>query len=204
VTAGKPVAHQSLGRSGQDPITTLARHAKMTLMIRNLNYGAVGLTYPDDEAWSEYPKGYRRYSATISIGHGRQCWSEAASAVLDWQIKTRSGFTVESLTNEIRIRENADYRLTARFGPITVHEPVRVVAVVNRATRRGFSYGTLDGHPVSGEEAFIVHRTPDGEVWLTLRSLTRASRGRWRWAFPVLLVVQKYYRHRYQQALKTA
>jgi len=61
---------------------------------------------------------------------------------------------------------------------------------------------TWSEHPVSGEEAFIVHRTPDGEVWLTLRSLTRASRGRWWWAFPVLLVAQKYYRRRDRLALK--
>jgi uncharacterized protein (UPF0548 family) len=78
-----------------------------------------------------------------------------------------------------------------------------VVAVVNQPTRCGFSYGTLDGHPVSGEEAFIVHRGPDGEVWLTLRSLTHASRGRWQWAFPILLIAQKCYRRRYRQALKT-
>ena len=174
----------------------------MVPVIRNLSYHAVGLTHPDEETWSERPKGYRRHACTLSIGHGERRWHEAASAVLGWQIKTRSGFTVESGTNDIRATENADYRLTARLGPITIHEPVRVVTVVNQPTRCGFSYGTLDGHPVSGEEAFIVHRTPDGEVWLTLRSLTRASRGRWRWAFPILLVAQKYYRRRYRRALK--
>lgn len=182
---------------------TPARHAMMISMIRDLSYNAVGLTHPDDEAWSEHPKGYRRHTVTLSLGHGKQCWDEAASAVLDWQVKTRSGFTVEPLTNDLRATENADYRLAARFGPVIIHEPVRVVAVVDQPARCGFSYGTLDGHPVSGEEAFIVHRAPDGEVWLTLRSLTRASRGRWRWAFPILLIAQKYYRRRYRNALKT-
>jgi uncharacterized protein (UPF0548 family) len=176
----------------------------MASMIKNLSYDAVGLTCPEDEAWSAHPKGYRRYTATVKLGHGRQLWNEAASAVLDWQIKTRSGFTVEPFTGGIRARENADYRLTIRAGPIIVHEPVRVVTVVSQSARCGFSYGTLDGHPVSGEEAFIVHRAPDGEVWLTLRSLTRASRGPWRWAFPVLLIAQKYYRRRYRQALKAS
>ena len=172
-------------------------------MVGNLSYGAVGLTCPDDEAWSEYPKGYRRHAVTTMIGHGRRCWDAAALAVLDWQVKTRSGFTVEPVIGDRRVRANAEYRLTAHLGPITVREPVRVVAVVNRPTRRGFAYGTLDGHPVSGEEAFVVHRNPAGEVWLTLRSLTRASRGRWRWTFPALLLVQQYYRRRYQTALRT-
>jgi uncharacterized protein (UPF0548 family) len=171
-------------------------------VVRNLSYRAVGLTCPDDEVWSQRPKGYIRYARTIRIGHGREQWDAAASAVLDWQIKIRSGFTVEPVTAGIRVRENADYQLIARFGPFAVREPVRVVAVVQQPTRCGFSYGTLDGHPVSGEEAFIVHRTADGQIWLTLRSLTRASEGRWRWAFPFLMVVQKYYRRRYVQALR--
>ncbi|GAA2708164.1 hypothetical protein Apa02nite_057480 [Actinoplanes palleronii] len=172
-------------------------------MTGKLSYGAVGLTHPGEETWSERPKGYRRYATTAVIGHGQRCWDEAASAVLDWQIKTRSGFAVESLTNGIRVRENADYRVTARIGPFIVHEPVRVVAVVDEPMRCGFAYGTLFGHPVSGEEAFVVHRDSSGEVRLTLRSLTRSSQGRWRWAFPALLVAQKCYRYRYRRALRT-
>jgi uncharacterized protein (UPF0548 family) len=77
-----------------------------------------------------------------------------------------------------------------------------VVAVVDQPTRYGFAYGTLEGHPVSGEEAFVVHRHSNGEVRLTLRSLTRAPRGLWGYAIPALLVAQKIYRPRYQLALK--
>jgi uncharacterized protein (UPF0548 family) len=173
----------------------------MSLMIRQLSYAAVGLTCPGEEVWAERPAGYLRYARTVGIGRGQQQWEAAAHAVLDWQIKTRSGFTVERLTAGTRVREGADYRLTAGFGPLTVQEPVRVVAVVDQPARCGFAYGTLDGHPVSGEEAFIVHRTADGEIRLTLRSLTRASRGGWRLAFPLLLAAQRYYRRRYLRAL---
>jgi uncharacterized protein (UPF0548 family) len=75
------------------------------------------------------------------------------------------------------------------------------VAVVQQPDRCGFAYGTLEGHPVSGEEAFIVSRTPDGQVLLTLRSVTRASPGRWRPMFPLILVAQRWYRRRYLRAL---
>jgi uncharacterized protein (UPF0548 family) len=173
----------------------------MPLMIRQLSYAAVGLTRPGEENWAERPAGYLRYARTVGIGRGQQRWDAAARAVTDWQIKTRSGFTVEPLTAGIPVQEGADYRLTARFGPFTVREPVRVVAVVDQPARCGFAYGTLDGHPVSGEEAFIVHRTSDGQIWLTLRSLTRASRGGWRLAFPLLLGAQRHYRRRYLRAL---
>jgi uncharacterized protein (UPF0548 family) len=38
----------------------------------------------------------------------------------------------------------------AHLGPIRV--PCRVVYVLDEPERRGFAYGTLPGHPESGEE----------------------------------------------------
>jgi len=105
--------------------------------------------------------------------------------------------------SDLRVREGATYRLVARVGPVAVREPVRVVAVVDTPARRGFAYGTLAGHPVSGEEAFVVDLAPDGEVRLVLRSLTRRARGPWGLALPALLVAQRWYRAPYRRALLT-
>ncbi|HYN97133.1 MAG TPA: DUF1990 domain-containing protein [Pilimelia sp.] len=171
-------------------------------MDPQLSYAAVGLTRPGAETWTDRPPGYRRYSRSVPIGHGQGQWEIAAAAVLEWRVKTRSGFVVEPPATGVRARAGADYCLLARIGPLTIREPVRVVAVVERWDRCGFAYGTLDGHPVSGEEAFIVHRATDGGVWLTLRSLTRPSRGAWRYLFPALLVAQRHYRRRYLRSLR--
>lgn len=76
-------------------------------------------------------------------------------------------------------------------------EPVEVVAVIDEPDRCGFAYTTLAGHPVAGEEAFIVHRGGDERVLLTVRSLTRPAPGRWRLAYPLLLVAQAGYHRRY-------
>ena len=66
----------------------------------------------------------------------------------------------------------------------------------------GFSYRALPGHPVRGEETFVVHRDGD-TVLLTIRSLTRpAPRGFWRAAYPALLVAQRVARARYVRALR--
>ena len=165
---------------------------------RELTYPAVGGTRPADEAWAP-PPGWRAYERTVPIGRGDRVWEAASAAVLRWEVKTRSGFAVHPAG--VRVAEGADFHLVASVGPVRVREPVRVVAVVDREDRRGFAYGTLTGHPVSGEGAFVVHRTPAGEMLLALRSLTRPSRGLWRVVSPALLVAQRWYRRRYLVAL---
>ena len=159
-----------------------------------LNYDVVGGTKPGQADWGERPGGYRSFERTVGVGRGAGDWERVGSGVLDWQVKTRSGFTVTPVGGD-------DYRLTARVGPIRVTEPIRRIEVVDRPDRRGFSYGTLVGHPVSGEEAFIAHRSADERVWLTIRSLTRPAPGAWRWAFPALLVAQRVYRRRYLRSM---
>ncbi|MFJ4845196.1 MULTISPECIES: DUF1990 family protein [unclassified Streptomyces] len=168
-----------------------------------LTYGSVGATRPAEEHWAAGRTGLRPYACTVVIGHGERDWRAAADAVLHWEVKRRSGFTVTGCAGAgERVTVGAEYRITAGRGPFTVREPVRVVAVVDLPDRCGFAYGTLPGHPVRGEEAFVVHRSPDGTVALTIRSLTRAAPdGPWRPLFPVLLVAQRFFRLRYRRAL---
>lgn len=169
-----------------------------------LNYATVGATSIADPLWSTDHPGFRAYERSVRIGSGPTAWHTATDAVMTWGVKTRSGFAVRpSAGSDITVREGADYTLVARFGPLTVREPVRVVAVVQTPDRCGFAYGTGVGHPVSGEEAFIVWRDSDGSVWLTLRSLTRPADGIWRLLFPLLLIAQRWYRFRYLRALRT-
>nr|WP_245723533.1 DUF1990 family protein [Microbacterium humi] len=64
-----------------------------------------------------------------------------------------------------------------------------------------FAYRTLPGHPISGEEAFIVHRNGDSVV-LTIRSLTRpADSPVWAPMHPFLRAAQAALRRRYRSAL---
>ncbi|KRA32827.1 MULTISPECIES: DUF1990 family protein [unclassified Nocardioides] len=173
-------------------------------MTTALSYDAVGQTHVADERWTSAPEGYRRHEQTTRLGDGEQLWTEASTAVMQWSVKTRSGFAVLSEPGEdLRVRQGQDRTLVASLGLLKLWEPVTVVAIIDEPNRCGFAYGTRDGHPVSGEEAFIVHRTPDGAVWLTLRSLTRPAKGTWRFAFPAALVAQRWYRFRYARSLRT-
>jgi len=171
------------------------------LDARLLTYSAVGATAVADEFWSATPAEFRRHEQTASV---RIPWEDARSLMLRWAVKTRSGFDVYAGgVAEVSVSEGANVWLRLAIGPVDVREPIRVVAVVDHPLRCGFSYGTLDGHPVSGEEAFVLHRaTEDGLTLLTIRSLTRpAARGCWRYSFPILLVAQRFFRKRYLSSL---
>lgn len=172
-------------------------------MVVDLNYSTVGATEIGAPVWSEAPSGFRAHERSAVIGHGESTWHAARAAVMAWGVKTRSGFEVHAADGSgSDVREGADYTLVARLGPLRIREPVRVVAVVSSDARVGFAYGTRSGHPVSGEEAFILTRDGSGSVRLVLRSLTRPAPGAWRMLFPVILVAQRWYRFRYLRALR--
>lgn len=141
----------------------------------------------------------RRSEATALIGRGDRVWNRATHDVLRWKVKTRSGFTVEDAQ---KVSASSELTVTARLLGVTVREPVRVEDVVETDTRVGFSYRTLPGHPVKGEEAFIVHRDGD-DVLLTVRSLTAPSATQpWRALYPFLRIAQTVARRRYLRALR--
>jgi len=87
------------------------------------------------------------------------------------------------------------------FGPFHVTAPARVVYVVDELNRKGFAYGTLAGHPESGEESFIVEQTEDGSVWLEISAFSRPANALWWIVYPVLRLSQLYYTRRYFESL---
>ena len=84
---------------------------------------------------------------------------------------------------------------------LSFREPVRVVAVIDEPRRRGFAYGTLPGHPLSGEELFLVEHRDDDSVWLTIRSMSRPSGPVWWALLPFVRLFQAIFTSRYEHAL---
>ncbi|WP_152361643.1 DUF1990 family protein [Microlunatus speluncae] len=157
------------------------------------------MTQPAVAVWPSGGAGYERSEVSAIIGSGDDLWARATRDLLDWRVKTASGFTVDA---DGPVAPGARIKITARVLGITVVEPVEVVAVVDEPDRVGFAYRTLPGHPVSGEEAFILRRD-DGLVRLTIRSLTRpAPQQPWRSLFPLLRFAQRVVRRRYLRALR--
>ncbi len=67
--------------------------------------------------------------------------------------------------------------------------------------RRGFAYGTLPGHPESGEEAFIVEQHDDDSVTFTITAFSRPATWLARLGGPLGRAVQDRVTARYLRAL---
>ncbi len=75
-----------------------------------------------------------------------------------------------------------------------------MVAVVDEPDRRGFSYGTLPGHPECGEEEFLLERAADGSLRLTVTASSRPATVLARAGGPVTGLVQRVMTRRYLRA----
>lgn len=157
------------------------------------------MTTPDLQVWPSTDPRFSRSEVSALVGRGGAVWERAARDVLRWRVKTASGFTVDTPGP---VSPGDRVVVTARVVGLIIVEPVEVMAVVEEPDRVGFAYRTRPGHPVSGEEAFIVHRRGD-EVHLTVRSLTRpAPQQPWRTLYPLLTVAQRIARRRYLRSLR--
>ena len=82
------------------------------------------------------------------------------------------------------------------LGP--VRAPCRVVSVVDEENRRGFAYGTLPGHPESGEELFAVRYDPaDDTVYAEVVAFSRHATWWSKAAGPITSMVQRMMTKRY-------
>ncbi|MBH0115697.1 DUF1990 domain-containing protein [Salinibacterium sp. NG253] len=183
-----------------------------------VTYGAVGATRGSTFTVLP-PAGFRRVQRSARIGHGEQRWAFAREQILTWGVKRRSGFGVTLLPRDPHgelqdlsadsadhpfVRPGDTIVLSVGRGRYTAHEPVRVVYVVDDPTVAGFAYGTLEGHPLRGEESFMIERRDDNSVWMTVRSFSRPASFKWMLLSPALRIFQYLVVSRYLRALAGA
>jgi uncharacterized protein (UPF0548 family) len=151
-----------------------------------LSYAPVG------RSLGEMPPGFVHLSRTWPLPAGS--FDAAADAVTSWAMHRGSGLRVlaEPLAPGSAVLQ------AVPFGPLELLAPCRVVAVVDG----GFTYGTLAGHPESGEESFVVHA--DGaRTWLAIRSYSRLASAVARLGTPVARLVQSRAVDAYAAALQS-
>ncbi len=121
---------------------------------------------------AESPPGFRSFTRSASLPVGAD-FDAAAHAVLAWQVQSRAGLDVAAST--LTIEPDAVAVMRFGSGPLALRIPCRVVYVINEPNRQGFAYGTLPGHPESGEEAFILHREPGDRIHFVITAFSRPA-----------------------------
>ncbi|WP_280830295.1 DUF1990 domain-containing protein [Mycolicibacterium frederiksbergense] len=155
------------------------------------------LTYPEVGATAgTLPDGYHHVRASAVIGTGRDRFERAGESVLRWGMQRGAGLRVQATTEAAAVGTE----LLVRIGPIQA--PCRVVYVLDEPDRRGFAYGTLTGHPESGEELFAVRYDPATEaVYAEVSAFSRPGTWWSRLGGPVARPVQKMVTRRYLTGL---
>ncbi|MEV6372400.1 DUF1990 family protein [Micromonospora musae] len=162
---------------------------------------AAELTYADSGATRDrLPPGYRPASRDARLGVGRAVFDRAVDGLLSWAMHRGAGLAVTA--SEPTAAVGAVVVLRWGIRPLGFLAPCRVVYRVDEPDRRGFAYGTLPGHPVRGEEAFVVRIGPDGEVRFAITAFSRPASLAARLGGPAGRRVQEIVTDRYVRALQ--
>ncbi|MCQ9180533.1 DUF1990 domain-containing protein [Streptomyces sp. IBSBF 2953] len=137
------------------------------------------------------PPGFHPLHVRTRLGEGHDVFRRAAEAVMTWEMHRALGVGVDASAD----RAAPDVDVTVTLAGI-VKAPCRVVWTVDEHRRAGWAYGTLTGHPEAGEEAFVVDRTGDGTVWLTVSAFSRAAKWYARAGGPATRGLQQAYARR--------
>ena len=170
-------------------------------VVPDLALTTADLTYAERGATrTALPAGYAHLDLTAPVGTGEPAFTRAAAALLGWRMHAGAGLRVAASTPTAE--PDAVVVTTLGWRRIGVTAPCRVVYLVDEPDRRGFAYGTLPGHPESGEEAFVVELTPAGEVRLSIRAFSRPATLLARAGGPAGRWVQGWVTRRYVAALR--
>ncbi len=159
------------------------------------------LTYPDVGATAgSLPAGYAHLRHREFLGAGPGVLDRAEAALLTWQAQSGAGLAVAS---DGAVAEGRAVVL-GLGRPLCLVIPCRVVWTLQEERRRGFAYGTLPGHPESGEESFVLELGTDDAVHLTITAFTRPGNVGIRLLGPVGPAIQRFYVRRYARAIRRA
>ena len=157
---------------------------------RPFTYAEVGATA------GHLPEGYHHVRLSARIGTGRRRFEQAAAAVMRYGMLRGAGLRVAATTEVAEVGTE----VLGKLGPFAA--PCRVVYVVDEPNRRGFAYGRLPGHAVSGEEMFGVRYDPaDESVHAEVVAFSRPATWWSRVGAPVASLIQRVVTRRYLSAV---
>ena len=165
---------------------------------------AAPLTYPEVGASRDQrmPDGYAHREHSVVVGTGQAAFERAVAAVFEWRMQRAAGLRVHASGSP---REAGTVVvLTAGLPRFGYSIPCRVVWSQTTGPEQGFGYGTLPGHPESGEECFLVSTDDDGRVVFRTRVFSRLASPLARLGGPVSRALQGAALRRYVTAVREA
>jgi uncharacterized protein (UPF0548 family) len=171
-------------------VQRLAPARAAALRAAPFTYDAVGATAGD------LPAGYRPLQRRTVLG--RRDFDGAVDDLLRWRVHERAGLWVAASGPVTGTDTVVDMRFGV--GPLALRIPCRVAYVVDDPDRAGFAYGTLPGHPETGEELFLLTRLGDGSVTFTVTAFSRPATRLARLGGPVSRALQTRATDRYLRA----
>lgn len=163
-------------------------------MTTRFTYHDVGAS-----AAADLPGGYHHLARTRTIGSGGEGFARAAEQLAGWEVHRRAGIVVSRETPKAAV--GVEVQLSLGVGPLKIGAPCRVVYVIDDQREKGFAYGTLPGHPESGEERFSVVWRDDDDVEMRIRAFSRPATWWSRLGGPVARRVQLGITRKYLRAL---
>lgn len=146
-----------------------------------------------------FPPGYHADRYEIDLGAGVAVFDRAVLGLRRWEAHRGAGARVAPPEAVIAPGEVVLVALGLPFASMVA--PCRIVYVTDEPNRFGFAYGTVTGHPESGEESFHVVRTDSGARF-EVAAFSRAVHPLARLGSPVARHLQKRVTNRYLAALR--
>ncbi|WP_430787413.1 DUF1990 family protein [Actinoplanes sp. G11-F43] len=144
------------------------------------------------------PPGYRHVLRDVRIGEGPETFDRASTALFGWRMHRGAGLGVVAERPAV---PGLPVVIRIGFGRFAVTAPCRVVYRIDQPDRRGFAYGTLPGHPESGEEAFVLHLTSGGAVRFRITAFSRPASTIARLGGPLTSLAQELATGRYLRSM---
>jgi len=158
---------------------------------------AAPVTYPAAGATATTPPTGYRFVRLYRVLERRD-FESAVKDLMSWRVHQRAGLRVAA--SGPLVQPGAVLEMRLGIGALALRIPCRVIYVVDEPDRRGFAYGTLPGHPESGEELFLLQRQGDGQITFTITAFSRAASLSARMGGPATRWFQEVVTRRYLRA----
>lgn len=149
------------------------------------------------------PEGYRSTESSALLGSGAERFAAASADLMHWQVLRRSGITVTDAAGagarEVSLGDTVMQSLP--LAGLRFAAPIRVVRVLHEPRRVGYAAGTLPGHPLRGEELFLIEHRADDTVWLVIRAFARPATLLYRAGSPAIRFARRRYAARFLRSL---